>query len=287
MKHRNRLVIYLLKVVILHSYVEYPQGMIVALICTLKCKVWFELHVLHVLAWDDFRVASNLFRDLSGVYLITISPAFRTWSSQSWPTWDALKNQHSQGPISTEFHHSLLLWSIILDGKKQNKQQHTHYSWSFYGWLGHENPGLITHTQLQLVWDLGLEPNSFQRGFKGYIDDGKVPQQNVERARKIQTNMGDEFSVLVAKSFFQETDHRLCCVVSLETLENLDIHEMSIHIKIIIYIYIDIRAVKWKEYHYYLFCVDYSLWSCGFLQFRATIQKLWADPISSNWYVSL
>ena len=37
------------------------------------------------------------------------------------------------------------------------------------------------------------------RGFKSYIDDGKVPQQNVEKARKIQTNMGDEFSVLVEK----------------------------------------------------------------------------------------
>lgn len=32
------------------------------------------------------------------------------------------------------------------------------------------------------------------KGFKSYIDDGKVPQQNVEKARKIQTNMGDEFS---------------------------------------------------------------------------------------------
>ena len=39
------------------------------------------------------------------------------------------------------------------------------------------------------------------RGFKGYIDDGKVPQQNVERARKIQTNMGDEFSFLVQEGF--------------------------------------------------------------------------------------
>ncbi|CAE7935627.1 ODA11 [Symbiodinium sp. KB8] len=32
------------------------------------------------------------------------------------------------------------------------------------------------------------------KGFKGHIDDGKVPQVNVERARKIQKDMGDDFS---------------------------------------------------------------------------------------------
>jgi len=32
------------------------------------------------------------------------------------------------------------------------------------------------------------------QGFKSYIDDGKVPQQNVEKARKIQTSMGEEFT---------------------------------------------------------------------------------------------
>merc|ERR1719409_2279606 len=30
--------------------------------------------------------------------------------------------------------------------------------------------------------------------FKGVIDDSRVPQQNVESARKIQQSMGDDFS---------------------------------------------------------------------------------------------
>lgn len=41
-------------------------------------------------------------------------------------------------------------------------------------------------------------PQLDSRGFKSYIDDGKVPQQNVEKARKIQTSMGDEFSAFDA-----------------------------------------------------------------------------------------